>query len=380
MSIEWDPSEAVNMAMADPRRDTLRDASSPTPRGSVGSETLWVRSKKLLSFRNISAIYIFIAIVLVFSWLIPATFLSTSTWRTLLDNQVITGLAALALLVPLASGVFNLAIGVQVGAGSILSAYLLVDAGLPGPMVIVLTLFSGVVIGAASAFLIVQVRIDSFIATLGVSSLLAAGITAISNAQQILGVPDSFANFGVANAGGITYSFILLMLVAIVLWYLLERTPSGRRVYATGGNIDAARLSGVNTTVVIYGSLMACGSIAALAGILLTSRLGNADPTIGPAFLVPAFTAAFLGSTQFRGGRFNVWGTMVSVYVLAAGVKGLQLWGAPIWIPDAFNGFSLLLAVGLAKFQGGDGYRLIRRTLRLGSRAASRTLDAPTDE
>jgi ribose transport system permease protein len=368
------------MAMAEPRTDNLRDASSSGPRGPVGSETLWMRSKKLLSFRNISAIYIFIVIVLVFSWLIPATFLSTSTWRTLLDNQVITGLAALALLVPLASGVFNLAIGVEVGAGSILSAYLLVDAGLPGPVVIVLTLFSGVVIGAVSAFLIVQVRIDSFIATLGVSSLLAAGITAISNAQQILGVPDSFANFGVANVGGITYSFILLMLVAIVLWYLLERTPSGRRVYATGGNIDAARLSGVNTTVVIYGSLMACGLVAALAGILLTSRLGNADPTIGPAFLVPAFTAAFLGSTQFRGGRFNVWGTMVSVYVLAAGVKGLQLWGAPIWIPDAFNGLSLLLAVGLAKFQGGDGYRLIRRTLRLGSRAASRTLDAPTDE
>jgi ribose transport system permease protein len=358
--------------MADPSTVTTPGAPDRPEVAVRGGVSGWQKAKRLLGFRNISAVYIFIGILVVFSLLIPDTFLSTSTWRTLLDNQVITGLAALALLVPLAAGVFNLAIGLQVGAGSILAAYLLVNVGLPGTVAVVLTLLSGVMIGLVSAFLIVQIRIDSFIATLGVSSLLAATITAISKAQQILGVPDSFANFGIANVDGITYSFILLVLVALILWYLLERTPSGRRVYATGGNIDAARLSGVNTTAVIYGSLAACGLIAALAGILLTARLGNADPTIGPAYLVPAFTAAFLGSTQFRGGRFNVWGTMVSVYVLAAGVKGLQLWGAPVWIPDAFNGLSLLVAVGLAKFHGGDAYRLIRRTLRLDGKRGAR--------
>ena len=95
---------------------------------------------------------------------------------------------------------------------------------------------------------------------------------------------------------------------------------------------------------------MACGAIASLAGVLVTARLANADPTVGPSYLLPAFTAAFLGSTQFKGGRFNVLGTLVAVYVLAVGVKGLQLAGAPVWIPDAFNGASLLIAVGLSKF------------------------------
>ena len=85
--------------------------------------------------------------------------------------------------------------------------------------------------------------------------------------------------------------------------------------------------------------------------MLLTANLGTGDPTIGPAYLLPAFSAAFLGSTQFRGGRFNVWGTIVAVIVLATGVKGLQLAGAPIWIPDLFNGVALLLAVGLAKYE-----------------------------
>ncbi len=344
----------------------------PTHGRRAGDSSL-ARIRRALSFRNISAIYIFVVIFAYFALTIPDVFLTQSVWRTLLDSQVITGLAALALLAPLAAGVFNLAIGLQVGAGSIFSAYLLVNHGESGWVAILLTLASGAVIGIASAFLIVEIRIDSFIATLGVSSLLAAAITAVSNAQQILGVPPSFADFATKSVHGITYSFLVLIFVAFVVWFLLERTPAGRRTYATGGNIDAARLSGVNTRAVIYGSLVACGVIAALAGILLTSRLANADPTIGPGYLVPAFTAAFLGSTQFRGGRFNVWGTIVSVYVLAIGVKGLQLSGAPVWIPDAFNGASLLVAVGLARFQGVDVRRHVHRLFNSAGRKPART-------
>ena len=96
------------------------------------------------------------------------------------------------------------------------------------------------------------------------------------------------------------------------------------------------------------------------------ASLGTGDPTVGPAYLLPAFSAAFLGSTQFRGGRFNVWGTVVAVYVLATGVKGLQLAGAPVWIPNLFNGAALLLAVGLANLERTQSRAgAVRRILRL---------------
>src|SRR6201999_52733 len=124
--------------------------------------------------------------------------------------------------------------------------------------------------------------------------------------------------------------------------------------------------AGVRVAAVVICSLIACATIAAFAGMLVTANLGTGDPTIGPAYLLPAFSAAFLGSTQFRGGRFNVWGTVVAVYVLATGVKGLQLAGAPIWIPDLFNGAALLLAVGLARYQGAaHRTSAIRRLLRM---------------
>lgn len=352
--------------------DTPRHAENAEPQPRPVS-TVGARVRKFLAFSNISALYVFVLIFGVFALWIPETFLRWPTWRALLDNQAITAIAALGLLLPLSAGVFNLAIGLQVGFGSIFVGWLLVDAGLPVGPAMVLTALAGGAIGALSGLLVVKARIDSFIATLGVSSLLAATITLVSNGEQILGAPASFVAVGTGDVFGVTYPVLFVVGIAVALWYVLERTPLGRRVYATGGNPEAARLAGVRTSTVVVSTLIACGMIAAFAGMLVTARLGNADPVIGPSYLLPAFTAAFLGSTQFRGGRFNVLGTVVAVYVLAAGVKGLQLAGAPVWIPDAFNGAALLIAVALAKYQSDPGRTsALRRLLRM-DRSTTRT-------
>ena len=121
---------------------------------------------------------------------------------------------------------------------------------------------------------------------------------------------------------GITVPTYLMIILAFVVWYVLERTPVGRRMYAAGYNPDGARLAGVNVARLKIGALIAGGVIAAIAGVLLTSRLNTGEPTVGPGLLLPALTAVFLGSTQFKGGRFNVWGTVLAVYVLAVGHQG----------------------------------------------------------
>jgi ribose transport system permease protein len=251
-------------------------------------------------------------------------------------------------------------------------AWLLVNHGLGIVPAIAITILVGCLIGLVNGLLVVRARIDSFIATLGMSSVLLALIDWISNSQQILGLSNGFQSLATAELFGITLPVYMMVAVALIVWYVLERTPVGRHVYATGGNIDAARLAGVRTAVVIVGALVACAAIGAFSGLLVSAQLGTGDPTIGPAYLLPAFSAAFLGSTQFRGGRFNVWGTVVAVYVLATGVKGLQLAGAPIWIPDMFNGAALLLAVGLARYQGA-AHRTgaIRKLVRFERRAGA---------
>jgi ribose transport system permease protein len=330
-----------------------------SPRGAVGKRVL-----RALSPRNISAIYVGVAIFVLFSLWIPDLFLTSVTFKTLLNNNAISVLAALALVLPLSAGIVNLAVGAQLGAASIFVGWLLVNQGYGIGSAIVICLVQGVVIGLVTGCLVVYARVESFIATLGVSSLLTAFITGISSGRQILGMPSNFAKLGQNTLLGVTYPVWIMLVVAVVLWYYLERTPAGRRIYAVGGNVEAARLSGVRVNRVVIMTLVGCGLIAALAGLLLTARLANADPSIGPSYLLPAFTAAFLGSTQF-GGRFNVWGTVISLYVLAAGVKGLQLAGAPVWIPDAFNGAALLIAVALAKFQGSNRGSLFAAIARI---------------
>jgi ribose transport system permease protein len=322
------------------------------------------RVLRAIGFRNASALWVLAVIMIVFSITIPETFLSPRTWTSLLDTNAVVAITAVALVIPLASGSFNLAIGAQVGASAMMLGWLLVPFQLPIPLAILVTVIAGGAVGFITGYIIVRFRIDSFIATMGVSSLLAAFVTIMSGGRQILGMPPQLVEAATLRVGGVTVPFLVMIALSAVVWYVLERTPLGRRVYAVGGNLEAARLSGIRVDRIVVGSLVACGVVAAAAGILVTSRLGNADPTIGPPYLLPAFTAAFLGSTQFRGGRVNVWGTVLSVYVLAAGVKGLQLSGAPTWLPDAFNGLALLIAVGLASSARLGGRRTLWERLR----------------
>jgi ribose transport system permease protein len=349
------------------------DATGITADRDTRRSPSWPKQLALLSFRRISALYVFAAIFLIFSLWIPDLFLATTTWRTLLSEQAITALVAVAVIAPLAAGVFDLAVGAEVGLAGIFVAWLLSSAGLPIAAAIVVALLAGSLVGLVNGLLVVKVNIDSFIATLGVSSVLLASISWISRDQQILNLGPSFQEIGTGQLFGISYPVYIMLAVAIVVWYVLERTAVGRRLYATGGNLDAARLAGVRTNAVRISAFVVCGLIAAIAGILLSSSLAVGDPTLGPSYLLPAYSAAFLGATQFRAGRFNVWGTLVSVYVLATGVKGLQLAGAPGWTAELFNGVALLIAVAATKHQ--QPGRLLRLRRR-GARSAIATKES----
>ncbi|MCZ4098699.1 ABC transporter permease [Streptomyces sp. H39-C1] len=338
------------------RAATADGAAAPAPETAGAAddamhEARWVvRVRRAVAFQNVSALYLLALMVAVFSLWVPDTFLTSGTWRSLLSDQAVTCLVAVGLVVPTAAGVIDLAIGAEVGLGAVLVARLLVGH-VPTPVAIVLSLLGGAAVGLFSWLMITRARIPSFIATLAVSSLLAAAVAWVSESQQIVDIPAGFGKLGTGQLLGITYPVYIMLAVAVLLWYVLERTPAGRRVYATGGNAQAAGLVGVRTTRVILFALITSGAVAGLAGVLLTSQLSTGDPTVGPGYLLPVIAAVFLGSTQFRGGRFNIWGTVVAAYTLAVGVKGLQLAGLPIWIPDLFNGTALLAAVGLAAWR-----------------------------
>ena len=140
-----------------------------------------------------------------------------------------------------------------------------------------------------------------------------------------------------------------MLFLGLVLWYVLEHTPVGRYLYAAGANPNAARLSGVNVVRLKWGALITSGILSSIAGVAFTMQLGTASFDAGSSYLLPAFAGAFLGSTQIKPGRFNVPGTIVAIYLVAVGVKGLQLrFPQYAWIAELVDGVILLVAVGVA--------------------------------
>jgi len=323
-----------------------------TPGSSSGSDHPGRRSRilKALAFKNISAAYVLAFFVLIYAIWIPNLFLNWNTVRSVLSDDAITALLAIAIVIPLAAGAFDLSVAATLGLGSALAAYLMGGpyAGLPWPLAVFITLLIGTLIGAVNAGLVVSARVPSMIATLAMSSVLAGAGSAINLNNFLIGLPASFDTIGQTNLLGVATPAWALLVVSLVIWYFLTYTTTGRYVYATGGGAEAARLSGVRTSRIVAGSLIVAGLLAAFTGVVATARVGAGQASIGPPYLLPAFAAAFLGSTQFGNGRFNVWGTVLATYTLSFGEKGLILGGAPVWTPDVFDGVALALAVAFS--------------------------------
>jgi ribose transport system permease protein len=210
---------------------------------------------------------------------------------------------------------------------------------------------AGALVGLVNGFVVVKLGVSSFIATLGMGSVLGALTTIFTGGQTpVPYVNNLWTDLTQTKIFGFQVIIVYVIVIALIVWWVLSQTPIGRRMYATGANADAARLSGIRTTRLAWGSLIASAAISSLAGVLFTSLTGP-SLTFGGTLLLPAFAAAFLGATQIVPGRFNVWGTLLAIFVLAIGVTGLQLVTSVSWITDMFNGVALIVAVALSVTQ-----------------------------
>jgi ribose transport system permease protein len=317
------------------------------PAGARRARRSW-----LPSLAGYSGIAIWAGLIVLFALWVPDTFLTTLTVQTLASEQAVTAIVAIGILPALAAGTFDLSVGAMLGLSAIMVSALTANAGVPLVPAVAITVATGALIGAVNAFLVAGVGINSLIATLAMSSVLVAPARALSQDQIISGVPDSLTNLTAGTVFGIPTIALYLLGVALVVWYVLEHTPAGRRTEATGAGPQAARLAGVRTGRVIAGSLVTSSVLASCAGVLLAAKLSTATPGLGPAYLLPAFAAAFLGTTQIKVGKFNVLGTLLAIFLLATGVKGLQLAGTADWVTDLFNGLALIIAVGLSIWGG----------------------------
>jgi ribose transport system permease protein len=295
-----------------------------------------------------SALYLFAVFVIVFGIWTPSEFLTTSTFHIVASEQAVSGIIAIALLIPLICGQFDLSVGANANVTGILAGLLQTNAHWAVVPAVVASVLAGLLIGFVNGGVVVKLGVNSFIATLAMSSVLAAVLVIITGSQQPLpATSTAWVNLTSYPIFGLQVVVFELLAVALVAWWLLEHTPVGRYLYVIGGNAESARLAGVRVERWSWLTLTLSGGIAGVGGVLFTSLTGP-SLTFGSTLLLPAFAAAFLGSTQIVPGRFNVRGTIIAIYVLATGVQGLQLVTNQQWLGDMFDGVALIVAVSLA--------------------------------
>jgi len=299
--------------------------------------------------RRFGVVIAWIVIIIVFTILRSSTFFTVSNFTTILSSQAPLGILSLALLIPLAAGDYDLSVASVLTLASMVTAILNVGHGVPIVWSVIIAIVVGGIVGLANALICIGFGIDPFIVTLGMGTFIDGVTLWISNSTPLSGVSSGLTNIVVVfRVGDLSYEFYYFLVFAILIWYLFDYTPAGRRIQVVGKGREVARLSGLNVKRIRLLAFVAAGALSAVAGVVYLGTSGTADPSAGTSLLLPAFAAVFLGSTTIRPGRFNPWGTLVAVYFLTTGITGLSLLGVSSFVQQLFYGGALIISVALA--------------------------------
>ncbi|MEW9672111.1 ABC transporter permease [Ammoniphilus sp. 3BR4] len=298
-------------------------------------------------FSNYATIGALLLVFIVFS-VIADRFLDASNLVNVVRQVSTLAIVAYGLTIAMAAGDFDLSVGAVAGLSGVIVTGLLTK-GISLPVALLCAIGVGIVFGLLNGAVTTKIGIPSIIVTLGTSSVATGIIFMYTDGRAIYGgLPQSFTFFGRGNAFGLPTPIIIMLILGLATYILLNKTTAGRYIYAVGGNAVAAKLSGINTLKYRTLGLIFSGSGAAIAGIVLASRLGSGQPTAGASFLMDALAAVFLGMTTIKVGQPNVMGTIVGVMLIGVINNGLNLLGLPFYVQDIAKGIIMVGAIAFA--------------------------------
>ena len=316
------------------------------------------------SFRNAvrrSAVFLLLAaLVIGFSIAQPA-FININNLMSILQAVSVVAIIGAGVSVTLAINGFDLSVGAVAASSVMAASYLMIVLGLNAYQTVPLVLAFGALVGLANAFLIVKLKVPDLLATLATMFLLT-GLQLIPTAGRSISVglilpngstatgkyDPAFLTIGRSSLFGlIPLPVILMVIVAVILFILTERTRLGRLIYATGGNETAARLAGANVNRIKTFAYVLSGTLAALGGIIVAARVGRGDVSSGASLLMDSVAAALIGFAVLALRRPNVLGTIVGAVFVGVLLNGLTMLNAPYYTQDFIKGAVLVGALAL---------------------------------
>lgn len=285
-------------------------------------------------------------VIVLYLALATDTFLTSQNLVNLLDQAVVIGLIAVGATICIISGVFDLSASANLAISAIAGVFFTQVFGVE--IGFVLALLTGAALGAITGVMIVVTRVHSFIGSLamsiiyrGLAVVLTAGAIVSPHMEQL----DGFRVWTRSVIGGITSGTLLFVLALVIFGLILWATTYGRRIYAVGGNAEAARLSGIRTPLIHISAFAISGLCAAAAGMVLASRAGSAQPAMATGLELTAIAAVVIGGTSIMGGAGAVWRTAVGVLILAVIANGFNLMGWDTTYQQVVTGALILIAV-----------------------------------
>lgn len=305
------------------------------------------RTKDFL--RSYGTFFALLLIILIFAVLRPTTFFTIGNFVNISRQMSLLAICALGATLIMCVDEFDLSIGTIASFGGICATTLAVK-GLPFVVCLIVATLACALLGFMNGFIVTKFNVMSFIITLASSTMIYGFSYWLSNGTTVFnGIPDEFSVLGTGKVLGIPYLTIVMILLAIVFYYMLKGTAFGRSLYAIGGNAAASAVSGINVSRCKTFAFMIGGAMAGIAGVLMASRLGSAHPTGADSLCLNAFAAVFIGKTLFKESVPNIIGTIVGVAVFSVLSNGLTILAVPSYIQNIITGVVIMLAVVIQK-------------------------------
>ena len=320
---------------------------------SVSATPSSTASKRHISPVTRSMFFLFLAYVVLFlvlSWQAP-NFTSSSNLLNILRHMAMIAICGVGLTMVIVAAEIDLSVGSVAAFCGVCMALFAVTWAIPVPLAMIMTLLLGATFGAFTGALRVLLKIPSFITSLALLTALRSGAFLVSGGFPIAPMPEGFSFWGNGWIGPLPVP-VVIMGVAYALGYIImARTSWGRAIYAVGGNEEAARLSGISVPGVKIGVFAISGALAALAGILLASRLNSGTPTVAQGMELEVIAAVIIGGTSLFGGAGSVLGTLLGALFMATLKNGMVLMGVSPYSQGVVSGVVIVLAVLLGALQ-----------------------------
>jgi ribose transport system permease protein len=285
-------------------------------------------------------------LVIVLSFMSPY-FLTIPNILNIIRQVSIIAIVSFGMTMVILTGGIDLSVGSMLAFAGAVSAGMMVNSGFNVFLAILIGLAAGTALGFFNGLAVAKAKLPAFIVTLAMMTV-ARGFTLIyTDGRPISGFNETFRFFGAGYLGRIPIPVVIMFIFLIVIYILLKKTPLGRYIYAIGGNETATKLSGINTDKIKIAVYALNGFLAAVSGIILTSRLNSAQPMAGEGYELDAIAAVVLGGTSLSGGSGTVIGTIVGALIIAVLNNGLNLLNVSSFYQLVAKGAVILLAVFL---------------------------------